>query len=257
MSFYVYRHTSPNGKVYIGITSQDPERRWRADGSGYRFNRRFFNAIQKYGWDNFKHEILFEGLTKREACEKEIQLIDEHKSYQFKYGYNQSLGGEHGELTDESKQKIAGKVRELWDDPEYRRHMSEVHKGQEVQKGFHLTEEQKQNLSVKAKERWKNPAYRAKMSDAAKKRCEKYGTDVQSRNGKAVWANPETRRRIIEANKGNHNRAKRVLCVETGEVFPSTLAAAKSVGACREAIGQVCRHEREMSHGFHWRFADE
>lgn len=257
MSFYVYRHTSPNGKVYIGITSQAPERRWGADGRGYRSNRRFFNAIVKYGWDNFKHEVLFEGLTKQEACEKEIQLIDEHKSYQFKYGYNQSLGGEHGKLTDESKQKIAGKVRELWDDPEYRRHMSEAHKGQEVPKGFHLTEEQKENLRAKVKERCKDPAYRERLSASAKKRFEKCGKEMLSRNGKAVWENPETRRRIIASKMGNHNRAKRVLCVETGEVFPSTLAAAKSVGACREAIGQVCRHEREMSHGFHWRFADE
>ena len=35
-NYTVYKHTSPHGKVYIGITSQSPIRRWRKDGSGYK-----------------------------------------------------------------------------------------------------------------------------------------------------------------------------------------------------------------------------
>ena len=34
-NFIVYKHTSPNGKVYIGITKQNPKQRW-GNGSGYR-----------------------------------------------------------------------------------------------------------------------------------------------------------------------------------------------------------------------------
>lgn len=29
MKYVVYKHTCPNGKVYIGITSQKPEHRWK------------------------------------------------------------------------------------------------------------------------------------------------------------------------------------------------------------------------------------
>lgn len=91
--YIVYKHTSPCNKVYIGITSQSPEKRWQ-NGRGYIKNNHFWNAIQKYGWDNFKHEILYDNLTKEEACQKEIELIALYNSNNREYGYNISLGGE-------------------------------------------------------------------------------------------------------------------------------------------------------------------
>lgn len=74
MNYKVYCHISPNNKVYIGITQQEPKQRWQG-GKGYKENQYFYRAIQKYGWDNFQHEILFENLTKQEAEKKEIELI--------------------------------------------------------------------------------------------------------------------------------------------------------------------------------------
>lgn len=44
--FIVYKHTSPNGKIYIGITSQVPNHRWR-NGNGYKTNPYFTRAIKK------------------------------------------------------------------------------------------------------------------------------------------------------------------------------------------------------------------
>ena len=89
--FIVYKHTSPNGKVYIGITSQKPNRRFR-DGKGYYNNKHFYNAIKKYGWDNFSHEVLFDNLTEEEAKLMEQFYIALYDS--FKNGYNRTLGGE-------------------------------------------------------------------------------------------------------------------------------------------------------------------
>lgn len=91
--YCVYRHTSPSGKVYIGITCRNPLYRWNG-GKGYSENRIFFDAIIKYGWDNFKHEILYDSLTKEEAEKTEIELIEKHKSNQIEYGYNHSIGGD-------------------------------------------------------------------------------------------------------------------------------------------------------------------
>lgn len=112
--YCVYKHTAPNGKVYIGITSKNPCERWQ-NGHGYKSNIHFWNAIVKYGWDNFEHEIIFDGLTKEEACQKEIELIAEYKSNELNYGYNQSCGGECSTFgckwTDEHKRKTSNSLK--------------------------------------------------------------------------------------------------------------------------------------------------
>ena len=72
----VYAHTNIiNGKQYIGITAQDnPEKRWR-NGNGYKKGY-FKNAIKKYGWDNFKHEILKDDIRMiGEKSEKESEFV--------------------------------------------------------------------------------------------------------------------------------------------------------------------------------------
>ena len=94
-SWTVYKHTFPNGKVYIGITGLDVNRRWR-DGFGYLdksndykySQRRMFKAIVKYGWINISHEIVAEGLSEQEAKIMEMQLIGQYKSNDHQFGYN-------------------------------------------------------------------------------------------------------------------------------------------------------------------------
>lgn len=109
-TYCVYCHTNKiNGKRYIGQTCQEPEQRWR-NGCGYK-KQVFYNAILLYGWDNFSHEILAEGLTKEEADQLEIQLISEFKTTNPLFGYNISLGGSSGTTgrhhTEETKKKIS------------------------------------------------------------------------------------------------------------------------------------------------------
>ena len=92
--YKVYMHTFPNNKRYIGITKQDINKRW-SNGCHYK-NQFVFRAIEKYGWENIKHEILFDNLSKEEACKLEQKLIRKYKSNQKEYGYNHSIGGEIG-----------------------------------------------------------------------------------------------------------------------------------------------------------------
>ena len=102
-NYKVYKHIFPNGKVYIGITRMKVSDRWKR-GKCYIPQPLMFRAICKYGWENIKHEILYDGLTKEEACKKEIELIAYYKSNQKEFGYNISPGGfTHCE---ESKKKM-------------------------------------------------------------------------------------------------------------------------------------------------------
>jgi len=92
-NWVVYKHTNKiNGKVYIGI-SCNYKKRWGSNGIGYYTQTYFYNAIKKYGWDGFDHEIIENNLTKEEACEKEKYYIELYDSTNNKKGYNISLGG--------------------------------------------------------------------------------------------------------------------------------------------------------------------
>lgn len=91
--FKVYCHTNQiDGKKYVGITKQKLNRRFR-NGDGYKDSLYFYNAIKKYGWDNFKTEILFDNLSEKDAKDMEIKLIDELKS-KSPNGYNLTDGGD-------------------------------------------------------------------------------------------------------------------------------------------------------------------
>lgn len=105
-SYTVYMHTSPSGKVYIGITSQEPAKRW-VNGKGYKHSPHLRAAIEKYGWDAFKHDLLAEGLTKEEACAMEVCLIAKYNSTDRRFGYNAEKGGDSGaKHSIETKRKI-------------------------------------------------------------------------------------------------------------------------------------------------------
>ena len=105
-TYCVYKHTTPSGKVYIGITCRNPRDRW-GRGSGYK-TQIFDRAVKKYGWENIKHEILFTGLSEQEASEKERDLIAFYDSCNPAHGYNKNFGGTYGnQVTEEGRRKIA------------------------------------------------------------------------------------------------------------------------------------------------------
>ena len=107
----VYCHTNKiNGKKYIGITSQEPSKRYGKNGYNYvRSLYKFGGAIKKYKWKNFKHKVLYKNLTENEAKWKEKFLIKYYNT--FKRGYNSTLGGDGtvgrtGELCSKSRKVI-------------------------------------------------------------------------------------------------------------------------------------------------------
>lgn len=131
-----------NHKKYIGITCQKPTQRWRG-GKGYKIGA-FKKAIDKYGWNNFEHKILYENLSKEDACLKEIELIEKYKTTNPNYGYNLCEGGNLTlgyHHTKESKKKMSNSKKGMYDGknnpmygksgilaPMYGKHLTEEHK---------------------------------------------------------------------------------------------------------------------------------
>ena len=92
--YKVYIHKNKiNGKRYIGLTKKKRAKdRWM-NGEGYKGQSLFYNAIKKYGWNNFTHRIVYKNLTKEEAAQKEIELIEKYNTTNTLYGYNIDKGG--------------------------------------------------------------------------------------------------------------------------------------------------------------------
>ena len=91
----VYVHINKiNGKRYVGITSrEDPNVRWK-DGNGYHENSHITAAVRKYGWDQFDHLIVADGLSESEAKKMECDLIAEWHTQDTRFGYNMTAGGD-------------------------------------------------------------------------------------------------------------------------------------------------------------------
>lgn len=143
--FKVYMHINKiNNKKYIGITGQKyVTSRWK-NGYGYRKSPRFFNAILKYGWNNFEHIILFDNLTKEQAEKKEKELIRFYKTTNNSYGYNMQDGGGICDVSELTRNKHRNRLKGTHHSEETKRKMSISHIGKQKCKGYKHSEKTKE-----------------------------------------------------------------------------------------------------------------
>ena len=105
--YSVYLHTNKiSNKMYLGITGQNPIKRWQ---NGKHYSGYFGRAINKYGWDNFEHDIIFECSNIKYAQQLEKYIIKCLNLCDPSIGYNLTKGGEGifgYKHTEETKIKI-------------------------------------------------------------------------------------------------------------------------------------------------------
>lgn len=272
-NYYIYKHKTPNGKVYIGQTCKTPNKRW-ANGYGYK-GQVFYNAILKYGWENIEHEILFEGLSKEEADKKEIEMISFYNSSNPKYGYNISFGGSGTpgvRLSNEIKQKISNAHKGMMRSEESRIKQSKTLKGHtcsdetrrkigEANKRRIWSEESRKKLSESQKGKIISDETKRKISESSKGRSPSIkNREITARNNSMrIWSE-ESRKKSSESHKGiKASNRKMVLCVETGVIYDSAEEAAKSVGLkSHSSISQICSGKRrgQKAGGYTWLYCD-
>ena len=118
----VYALTFPNGKKYIGATTNLKKRWIEHVGSSSKTNRRVSQAIKEFGKDSVKVEILSHHSSITEAYQGEIAAIAELKTF-APDGYNYTIGGiggfwDYGPLGTELKRNIKN---EWWKSIVYQR----------------------------------------------------------------------------------------------------------------------------------------
>ena len=119
----VYKITNTTcGKSYIGYTKQSLEVRWKQhykqalkEGK----NRKFYNAIKKYGIDCWSLEVIETVSCAKEAKEREIFYIQYYDTYAN--GYNATLGGDGNNgiiMSQQSNKARSEKLKGIKKSPE-------------------------------------------------------------------------------------------------------------------------------------------
>lgn len=221
--YTVYQHKNKiNGKIYFGITGRKPEERWGNNGSNYKSTPHFYSAIQKYGWDNFEHNILYKNLTEGEACNIEQILIKKYHTQDREYGYNILEGGQASQLPKEIREK-----------------MSKAMMGNQNGLGHPCTEEKKQKISMAQKGRRLTEEHKAKLSEAAKKRH--------------VPCSEEKKKTLSQ----NYPNKRRVYCDETDTVYSSVRECARQLNLHATLVSKVCRGKLHTTGGYHLKYYDD
>lgn len=277
--YTVYMHIAPNEKKYIGITCQKPEERWKKDGRGYFYqsNSHFERAILKYGWDNFEHKILVEGLDESEAKQMEKELITKYNTNNPEFGYNKTGGGDG----------FLGVQRFGKDNFFYGKHHSKQTKeiiqkalGHEVyQFDFDL------NL-IKLYPSIKAASKESGIHESQIEGCVHQKTGYKSAGG-YLWILKKdlSELKLNEIKSGlQHEKLPKPICQydlqmnfvaeypSIGEASRKTKikascisrassnkakTAGKSIGVSRPAIASACKSKTHISKGYVWRFEEE
>ena len=247
--YTIYKHTFPNGKVYIGCTAVRPEFRYGTGGKGYFDCVKMREAIQKYGWSNVEHEVLATTCDREQAVALELSYIDEYQATNPSRGYNtyhRGLSHSIGAVPSDIGKRISnGKrgARGMHKEGEYNFvTLAEAEKllsmGWEYG-GKPLSEHQKQNISAANKGRicmYSGTTYRTVPADKVDELVAKgwlFGgkpiTEERKRHlreintGKIVSL--ATKQKLITTNTGMTYLHKGELCTKAkGELLQQLLA---------------------------------
>lgn len=240
-----------NGKRYVGITCRGYKNRFQehihdalAKKNLFKKTRIIYNAIRKYGPENFDVMLLEDNITDEDAGVKERYYIELYRTFcEYGLGYNMTRGG--GGVVDyrhtkETKQKIQRSMTGKKFSAERNQKIKEAMTGREYK------QEWKDALSQSRLGRFtkeENPFYGKHHSDATKE-------IISNCNSKRkVICIDTTTNQILHVFKNQSDAGRWV--VDNGFATSKPLT-------CAGRIGEVCRNNliNSIAYGFHWRFEE-
>lgn len=234
-----------NGKLYIGQTGEDNlYRRFGKNGEYYHNSSYFYNAIQKYNWNNFEHIILIDNLTLEEANIIEEELIKKYKSNDVRYGYNLKTGGQNSKHSERTKRK-----------------MSNVKIGK--YKGM-LNGRSKSVSQYDPKTKKLVNTYQS-IQEASSKYSSSSGISACCNGlmGQAygyIWCFSDDEPNFNYKDK-RRNRAKKVIQMDKDkniiEIYKSTMEAERFTNIDRGSISKCCNGKQCTAGGYIWKYKKE
>ena len=256
---FIYRLTSPNGKIYIGQTINFEQRCRKYKYKAFKGQIKLWNSCEKYNWNPIETIEIIEICKKDELDIREKYWIEKYDSYNnglnSDLGGNSRLGFKHSPETkeklslankgkkhsNETKQKISFYCRnrseeinkKISDSNKGKRHSDETKiKIREKNLGKKLTNEQRLKISIN--------------NLGNKKRLNKTHSN-------------ETKKKISEKKKGisNIDESFKIICITTGEIFRSQQDAATKLNLKQSSISRVCNGVRKSYNKMRFMFYDE
>ncbi len=256
--FYIYCHTAPNGKRYIGQTCQRLNARW-SHGHGYKEQPYFSRAIAKYGWENFRHDIFCVVHSKKVADLFEQHYIAKYDTFNSEHGYNLTKGGGGClgvPMSEEHKQRLISISTGRVVTREQRRRISETLKRGIEDGTIPITSMSKEARRKMSADRTGdgNPMYGRHHSEDTCQRIR------EARTGRKL--SEETRRKVSESR---YKSTKIKRCPVDQYDFDGNLLghyeslkdAEEKTGFAASNIGNCARGKYKQAYGFIWRYADE
>ena len=262
MSFYIYAHITPSNKIYIGQT-RNISRRWQGKGKSYLTCCYFYKAILKYGWDSIEHIILEQNIqTQEQANQLEQYYIKKYNTTNPQFGYNLTSGGNTNyKRTQQSLEKNKKAMLIKWQDQSFKEKVRKNSNKKLVQclntgKIYYSCEQAAKNNGL--------------LQGSGIRRCclqqRQYAGRDPETGIKLSWIYIQNiddalseeerlqRLRLIKNKsyeigrqsniKGNH--ARKVICVETNQIFETITDAAKWAGLSSSSnIISVCKGKRQ------------
>jgi group I intron endonuclease len=230
----VYKFTNKiSKKIYIGQSIRLEKRIKEHKYESFHLltkNKYFYSAIRKYGWDNFEWEILIQvtedSWTKKLLNFYETYFIGYYNSMYNQNGYNVRLPCYYTEYSEETRAKMSNAKKGK---PSGRKGIPHINQRGSLHGmyGKHHTKETIQ-----------------KIKEATKGRI---------RSKESIAKSRET-----SLDKGIYRKnspCKKVICIETGEVFECALDARRKYKIKSSHIGCVCKGKAKTCGGYHWEWA--